>query len=152
MPRTYEKLGAHVTEHDGVAGTHFAVWAPNARRVSVIGDFNGWKPGANPMNSVASSGIWEGFIPGVGAGVLYKYAIVSQSRRLPRREGRPLRLRLRDPPRDRLQGLGPVRLRLGRRRLDGAARRAPTPSTPLSPSTKSISARGCASPRKATAG
>ena len=76
--RTYEKLGAHVAERDGVAGTQFAVWAPNARRVSVIGTFNGWKRAANPMRSVASSGIWQCFVPGVGVGVLYKYAIVSQ--------------------------------------------------------------------------
>jgi 1,4-alpha-glucan branching enzyme len=76
--RAYEKLGAHVTEENGVVGTHFAVWAPNARRVSVIGDFNGWKAGANPMRSVNSSGIWECFIPGLGPGTLYKYAITSQ--------------------------------------------------------------------------
>jgi 1,4-alpha-glucan branching enzyme len=76
--RAYEKLGAHVTERNGLLGTHFAVWAPNARRVSVVGDFNGWKAGANPMNAVESSGIWECFLPGIGPGALYKYAITSQ--------------------------------------------------------------------------
>jgi 1,4-alpha-glucan branching enzyme len=76
--RAYEKLGAHPAEEDGVHGTRFAVWAPNARWVSVIGDFNGWKPDANPLHPVNSSGIWEGFVPGVGVGTLYKYAITSQ--------------------------------------------------------------------------
>ena len=52
--RAYEKLGAHVTERNGVAGTQFAVWAPNAREVAVIGDFNGWEPGANRMRPVGS--------------------------------------------------------------------------------------------------
>jgi 1,4-alpha-glucan branching enzyme len=76
--RTYEKLGAHPTERDGVAGTQFAVWAPNARWVSVVGDFNGWRPGAHQLHPVRTSGIWEGFIPGVGSGALYKFHIVSQ--------------------------------------------------------------------------
>jgi 1,4-alpha-glucan branching enzyme len=76
--RAYEKLGAHVTERDGVAGTQFAVWAPDARRVSVIGDFNGWRAGANPMHAVDASGIWEVFIPGVRPGALYKYALQSR--------------------------------------------------------------------------
>jgi 1,4-alpha-glucan branching enzyme len=76
--RAYEKMGAHVAEEEGIAGTHFAVWAPNARWVSVIGDWNGWRPGENPMHSVGSSGIWECFIPGIGPGALYKYHITSQ--------------------------------------------------------------------------
>jgi 1,4-alpha-glucan branching enzyme len=76
--RGYQKFGAHLEERDGVAGTRFAVWAPNARRVSVVGDFNGWKPDRNPLQPVRSSGIWEGFVPGVGPGALYKYAITSQ--------------------------------------------------------------------------
>jgi 1,4-alpha-glucan branching enzyme len=78
--RTYEKLGAHPGDRDGVAGTYFAVWAPNARGVSVVGDFNGWRPGANPLGPVGTSGIWEGFVPGVGQGALYKYHLVSQYR------------------------------------------------------------------------
>src|SRR5579875_1746200 len=76
--RAYEKLGAHLIEQNGVAGTHFAVWAPDARAVSVVGDFNDWRPSANPMHSVRSSGIWECFIPGIGQGALYKYAIISR--------------------------------------------------------------------------
>jgi 1,4-alpha-glucan branching enzyme len=76
--RSYEKLGAHVGARDGTAGTHFAVWAPNANRVAVIGDFNGWNPDTHLMNPVRSSGIWECFIPGVGPGALYKYMVSSQ--------------------------------------------------------------------------
>jgi 1,4-alpha-glucan branching enzyme len=76
--RAYEKLGAHLTERDGVEGTHFAVWAPNARWVSVVGDFNSWEPGKHPLKPVASSGIWEGFVPGIGIGTLYKFAIFSR--------------------------------------------------------------------------
>ncbi|MFN3430340.1 MAG: 1,4-alpha-glucan branching protein GlgB, partial [Candidatus Sericytochromatia bacterium] len=75
--RTYEKLGAHPRELDGVAGTHFAVWAPNAAEVSVVGDFNEWQWHANPMKQ-AGAGIWETFIPGVKQGVVYKYGIRSK--------------------------------------------------------------------------
>jgi len=71
----YEKLGAHAGEVDGHRGTHFAVWAPNAERVSVVGDHNGWNPQAHPMRSRPEAGLWEVFIPEVGAGSLYKYHI-----------------------------------------------------------------------------
>ena len=73
--RLYEKLGAHVTTIDGIAGVMFAVWAPNADNVSVIGDFNRWDPKATPLRPRASSGIWEGFVPGLGQGTIYKYSI-----------------------------------------------------------------------------
>ncbi len=77
--RLYEKLGAHLMEHDRIRGTFFAVWAPNAAYVSVIGDFNGWDRQSHPLTvRPDSSGIWEGFIPGVDSGSLYKYHIVSQ--------------------------------------------------------------------------
>jgi 1,4-alpha-glucan branching enzyme len=73
---TYEKLGAHVKTLEGVTGVHFAVWAPNARRVSVVGDFNGWDGRVSPMRSRGNSGIWELFIPDHNEGVIYKYEIV----------------------------------------------------------------------------
>jgi 1,4-alpha-glucan branching enzyme len=73
---TYEKLGAHVRTLEGVTGVHFAVWAPNARRVSVVGDFNGWDGRVNPMRSRGTSGIWELFVPEFDEGVVYKYEIV----------------------------------------------------------------------------
>jgi 1,4-alpha-glucan branching enzyme len=73
--RTYEKLGAHVRKVDGVAGVHFAVWAPNASRVAVVGDFNGWDPATHPLTRRPEAGVWETFIPGVRAGALYKYRV-----------------------------------------------------------------------------
>ncbi|MCU0507759.1 MAG: 1,4-alpha-glucan branching protein GlgB [Anaerolineae bacterium] len=73
--RTYEKLGAQIMTHQGVTGVCFAVWAPNAARVSVIGDFNGWDGRRHPMRQRGSSGIWELFIPDLGEGALYKYEI-----------------------------------------------------------------------------
>jgi 1,4-alpha-glucan branching enzyme len=76
--RAYEKLGAHVTQRDGVRGTHFAMWAPNAREVTVIGDFNHWNRTAHPMTPLGTSGLWVRFIPGVEPGTVYKYAITSQ--------------------------------------------------------------------------
>ncbi|MFN8628161.1 MAG: 1,4-alpha-glucan branching protein GlgB [Candidatus Binatia bacterium] len=76
--RTYQKLGAHLAERDGTAGTHFAVWAPNARQVSVVGDFNDWTPDEHPMTFRPAAGIWECFIPGVGQGALYKYFLRSR--------------------------------------------------------------------------
>ena len=78
--RLYEKLGAHPVSVDGIEGTYFAVWAPNARRVFVIGEFNGWNKSSHALHPRGQSGIWEGFIPGVGKGFLYKYHIVSQHR------------------------------------------------------------------------
>jgi len=76
--RLYQKLGAHLIQNKGNKGTYFAVWAPNAKSVSVIGDFNGWKKNSHHLHvRWDGSGIWEGFIPGVGEGVKYKYHIVS---------------------------------------------------------------------------
>ncbi|HEY1992034.1 MAG TPA: 1,4-alpha-glucan branching protein GlgB, partial [Gammaproteobacteria bacterium] len=68
-------LGAHIRERDGITGTRFAVWAPNAERVSVVGEFNGWDGRCHPMDVRDGSGIWELFVPGVGAGALYKFEI-----------------------------------------------------------------------------
>ncbi len=73
---SYQKLGAHVTTLDGVAGVAFAVWVPNARRVSVVGGFDSWDGRRLPMRSRHAGGIWEIFVPGIGAGEAYKYEIV----------------------------------------------------------------------------
>jgi 1,4-alpha-glucan branching enzyme len=75
----HERLGAHLRVLDGVAGTVFAVWAPNARRVSVVGDFNGWDGRRHPMRLHPANGIWEVFAPGVGEGERYKYEIITRS-------------------------------------------------------------------------
>ncbi|WP_348824718.1 1,4-alpha-glucan branching protein GlgB [Flavobacterium aestuarii] len=78
--RLYEKLGAHLIEVDGVKGVYFAVWAPSARTVSVVGDFNYWIQGEHPLQvRWDSSGIWEGFIPGIEQGTTYKYKIQSNN-------------------------------------------------------------------------
>ena len=76
--RLYDKLGAHLVEHDGQTGTYFAVWAPDAEKVFVMGDFNGWKKTSHPLAPRGQSGIWEGFLPGVGQGAVYKFYIVSR--------------------------------------------------------------------------
>ncbi|HEY1597742.1 MAG TPA: 1,4-alpha-glucan branching protein GlgB [Thermoleophilaceae bacterium] len=73
----YERLGAHVREHEGVLGTAFAVWAPAARAVSVVGDFNSWDGRLDAMRSLGPSGIWELFVPGVEPGARYKYELLS---------------------------------------------------------------------------
>ena len=71
----WKVLGAHVMTHEGAEGTHFAVWAPNARRVSVIGDFNAWDGRRNPMRQRGSTGVWEIFMPDIGEGNAYKYEL-----------------------------------------------------------------------------
>lgn len=75
----YEKLGAHPKICNGKQGMYFAVWAPHASQVGVVGDFNGWNPDLNPMIPLADSGIWEVFVPGVGLGQLYKYSVTTRS-------------------------------------------------------------------------
>lgn len=79
--RLFDKLGAHPTEHEGVAGAHFAVWAPHAKRVSVVGDFNLWDGRRHAMRRRVDTGIWEIFIPGVSAGQTYKFEIIGAAGR-----------------------------------------------------------------------
>jgi 1,4-alpha-glucan branching enzyme len=76
--RLYDHLGAHPVRTGGESGTVFAIWAPAARSVSVIGDFNGWEPRRHPLHARGGSGVWEGFVPGVGPGAAYKYHVESQ--------------------------------------------------------------------------
>ena len=72
----YDRLGAHPLEHEGTNGVHFAVWAPNARRVAVVGDFNRWDGRRHVMRLRFGTGVWEIFVPAIGEGTLYKYEIV----------------------------------------------------------------------------
>src|SRR6266705_986562 len=78
--RLYERLGAHPMEGDGTPGTYFAVWAPNAASVAVIGDFNRWDASSAPLRPVEASGIWEGFVSRAGVGARYKFHVLSQHR------------------------------------------------------------------------
>ena len=80
--RLHTKLGAHPTELGGVPGTSFAVWAPNAISVRLVGEFNSWDGRLNPMRSMGSSGVWELFMPGVGDGALYKLEVLTSERKL----------------------------------------------------------------------
>ena len=78
----WQALGAHVITHEGVEGTHFAVWAPNARRVSVVGDFNWWDGRRHVMRLHPANGLWEIFVPGVGSGAKYKFELLDRNGRL----------------------------------------------------------------------
>jgi len=80
--RLYEKMGAHAITHEGVDGISFAVWAPNATRVSVVGPFNDWDGRLHAMRNRGDSGVWEIFIPGLGLGELYKYELLGPDRKL----------------------------------------------------------------------
>jgi len=98
--KLYDKLGAHSLTVEGREGTLFAVWAPNAKRVSVIGDFNAWDSGRHPLAARwDGSGIWEGFIPGIGKGIVYKYHITSKVRNSRAEKGDPLASYWEIPPR-----------------------------------------------------
>ncbi|WP_117880003.1 1,4-alpha-glucan branching protein GlgB [Aureibaculum luteum] len=97
--KLYEKLGSHIVTVDGVKGTYFAVWAPSAKQVSVIGDFNFWSGEEHPLNvRWDASGIWEGFIPDVGEGSLYKYKIHSNHNGVITEKADPYAKRCEHPP------------------------------------------------------
>jgi 1,4-alpha-glucan branching enzyme len=96
--RAFEKLGAHVATIDGVAGATFAVWAPNARKVSVVGDFNGWDGRRHPMRCRVECGVWEIFVPGVAAGACYKYEIKDRLGNLLAEKADPFAVESETPP------------------------------------------------------
>jgi 1,4-alpha-glucan branching enzyme len=95
----YEKLGAHLVEREGARGCHFAVWAPNAKAVAVIGDFNGWQAERHRLRARSDgSGIWEGFVAGVGAGARYKYRLFSRVNNYQVDKADPFAFRCEVPP------------------------------------------------------
>jgi 1,4-alpha-glucan branching enzyme len=96
--RSFDKLGAHVVEQDGRPGTRFAVWAPNAASVAIIGDFNGWDDRATQMVRSGWGGFWERFVPGVGPGALYKYLITPDGGGPPIAKGDPYAFAAEAPP------------------------------------------------------
>ncbi len=98
--KLYEKLGSHVTSIDGRSGTCFGVWAPNAAKVSVTGNFNGWNPSSHKLfNRGDGSGIWQGFIPDIGHGEVYKYRIESNYNNYSVEKGDPFAFMWEEPPR-----------------------------------------------------
>src|SRR5690349_1147574 len=96
--KLYERLGAQLIEMDGIQGVSFAVWAPNARRVSVVGDFNEWDGRCHPMRKRIESGVWELFVPGLKGGVLYKFEIKSADGKLLPLKADPLSFQSERPP------------------------------------------------------
>lgn len=96
--KVYEHLGSHLREIDGVKGTAFAVWAPTARRVSVVGDFDEWDGRYFPMRPLETSGVWEIFIPGVGESAKYKYEILAANNDTPFLKSDPYAVRFEPPP------------------------------------------------------
>ncbi|MCL7765377.1 1,4-alpha-glucan branching protein GlgB [Polaribacter sp. Z014] len=97
--RLYEKFGSHIITVDGVEGTYFAVWAPSAKSVAVIGDFNFWLEGEHHLNvRWDGSGIWEGFIPNIGKGAVYKYKIRSSNNDITTEKADPFARRCEHPP------------------------------------------------------
>jgi 1,4-alpha-glucan branching enzyme len=96
--RLYDRLGAHPGTVGGEHGVHFAVWAPNAESVAVMGDFNGWDPASHPLGARGASGIWEGFVPGVAVGSRYKYHVRSRLGGYRADKADPFALRAETPP------------------------------------------------------
>ncbi|MGD8895617.1 MAG: 1,4-alpha-glucan branching protein GlgB [Acidobacteriota bacterium] len=97
--RAYRLLGSHVVEAHGREGTHFGVWAPNAESVSVMGAFNGWNRGSHPLRPTGSSGIWEGFVPGVRQGTIYKYFVRGREHGYSIEKADPYAIHAETPPR-----------------------------------------------------
>lgn len=97
--RLWEKLGAHIIDHEGVRGTHFAVWAPNAKRVSLIGDFNAWDGRRNVMRKTGGSGVWEIFMPGLADGTVYKFELQDDQGQLLPEKADPFGFGAEHPPR-----------------------------------------------------
>ena len=96
--RLYERLGAHPTSIDGVEGVAFAVWAPNAARVSVVGDFNSWDGRRHPMRKRVETGIWELFVPGAAVGTIYKYELLAADGKLQPLKADPVGFSHQTPP------------------------------------------------------
>ena len=141
--RLYNALGAHPREMGGIKGVSFAVWAPSARGVSLIGDFNGWHARALPLRALGSSGIWELFVPGLVPGEVYKYAIcagpTASRRSAPTRSASGASCAPRPPRSSATSTRMP-----GATRLDGGARGAEPLHRADARSTRSTSAPGCA--------
>ncbi len=131
-------------------GTHFAVWAPNARRVSVVGDFNHWDGRRHVMRRRGATGVWEIFVPGVGDGTVYKYEILGSDGTTMPLKADPVGFGSQHPPENASDCARHHAAMAGRRRLDGGARGSAMPERRRSLSTRCIWGRGGA--RRTTAG
>ena len=116
--RIFEKLGAHRIRVGSTTGVHFAVWAPNADRVSVVGDFNGWDGRVHPMRLLTPSGVWEMFIPDLADGERYKFEIRTAAGRSCKKTD-PFGVAFETPPQHGVGGSRHLALRVERRRVDG---------------------------------
>ena len=141
-------LGARACEQDGVAGVRFAVWAPRAQRVSVVGDFCAWDGRRFPMRWAGGPGVFELFVPGVAPGALYKFEILAPDGHLAAQDRSVRAPRWRSRPRPRRACSS--RASTGATRAGSRSARAAIRGASRSPSTRCISARGRASPRRAT--
>ena len=139
--RSYERLGAHLRTVDGVTGVNFAVWAPNAESVGVVGDFNIWDGRSHPMRKHIPSGVWELFVPGLGDGHALQVRREAP-RRTRRREVRPVRLRRRSAAAHGQHRHRPRRATSGTTPSGSPAGRSTTRSTRRCRSTKCTSAAG----------
>ena len=139
--KIYEKFGAHLRTIGDATGVYFAVWAPNAQRVSVVGDFNDWDGRVNPMRKLLSAGVWELFLPGIKQGAHYKFEITHPGRRGSAQE-RSVRVLQSTRQSNGVAGLRSGALQMERRRMDGSAPQKRTGRKVRSAFTRCISARG----------
>ena len=142
---SYRTMGAHMVECQGVPGVRFAVWAPNAEVVSVVGDFNEWDERRHPMR-LRTGGIWEIFMPGVGAGTNYKYSVRAPSRGYRQQKSDPYGFAMEVPPKSASVVWDLEDLSMERSAVDGDARSQRSSERSRSRSTKCIWAPGCAAP------
>ena len=140
--KSYERLGAHQRTVNGVKGVNFAVWAPNAESVAIVGDFNGWNGRRHMMRKHIPSGVWELFIPGLGVGTLYKYAVKNRGNVVEKCD--PYGFAAEIPPKTANIVTDLDTYHWNDARLDHAAARSATPSTRRSRSTKCTWAAGAA--------
>ena len=135
----YARLGAHLITHEGSEGVHFAVWAPNAKRVSVVGDFNAWDGRRHQMRRRIDSGVWEIFAPGVASGAAYKYEIIGADGVMLPLKADPVGCAPQPPP--SLPQASPI---AGKTRNGSPAAPPSISAGRRSPSMRCISAPGCA--------
>ena len=142
----YRTLGAHLADADGVKGVRFAVWAPNAESVTLAGEFNQWDTRRHPMRR-RNGGVWELFIPELGAGTSYKYNVRSRFAAYQQLKADPYAFEVRGPAQVRLRRVGYRKIRVAGRRPGWKSAAAPTCSKRPSPFTKCTSNPGCAARR-----